>query len=193
MHKEPNESLTRLYWWLLTLVVCALAGLLAYCAWGIIQDGKLADESVTWPSAPGTILSASVTSSSGYRSGTTHSVSLHYRFAVDGRLLEGHRATFGVALSRRQCQEIVDAHPVGSVAPIHYRPGQPDMNVVEPGGGTAYGLAVIAGFAELILLPCACFMCWFGVRMLLPPPSRAELRRREQARARKRRRAGPRR
>ena len=36
MHKEPNESLTRLTWWLLTLVVCALAGLLAYCAWGII-------------------------------------------------------------------------------------------------------------------------------------------------------------
>jgi hypothetical protein len=161
---------------------------LAYCAWGIVQDGKLAEESVTWPSVPGTILSVSTRSSGGYRIATTHNVSIHYRFTVDGRVLEGSRATFGVALSRRQCQDIVDVHPVGSIAQIHYRPGAPEMNVVEPGGGTAYGLAVVAGFGELILFPCVCFMVWFGVKLLLPPPSREELRRREQARARKRRR-----
>jgi hypothetical protein len=186
VHKEPNDSLTRLACWLLMAGLWAAVVLFAYCAWGIIQDGKLADESLTWPSAPGTILYASVMSSSSYRSGTTHNVSIHYRFSVDGRVLEGRRATFGAALSRRECQDIVDAHPVGSIAEIHYRPGAPEINVVQPGGGASYGLAVVAGICELILFPCACFISWFGVKMLLPPPGRAELRRRDQVRARKR-------
>jgi hypothetical protein len=188
-YKQPSEFVTRLLWWLLTLAACALAALLAYCAWGIVQEGKLAEESATWPSVPGTILSASVRNSSGYRGSRTHSVSIHYRFTVDGRELEGGRATFGVALSLRRCQEIVDAHPAGSTAQIHYRPGAPEMNVVEAGGDTAYGLAAVAGLADLIVIPCACFMLWFGVKLLLPPPSRGESRRHEKARARKRRRA----
>jgi hypothetical protein len=179
---EPNERWLRLWWWFLTLGVSALAVLLACCMWWTLRDGRLADESVTWPSVPGTILSVSATSSGGYR-GTSHTVRIHYRFAVDGRVLEGYRASFGFALSGGECQDIVNAHPVGSIAQIHYRPGAPETNVVEPGGGTAYGLVVIGALGELILFPFICAMFWFGVKLLLPPPSRAELARRSQARA----------
>jgi len=186
MHKDPDLRSARLGWWLLTLLVVGVNALVVFCIYDIVEHGKLAAESLTWPSVPGTVYASGVTISHGHRSATSYHADVRYRFTVGGRVFEGRGASFEGCDSTRACEAIVDTYPAGSRAEVHYRPGTPEMNVLIPGGGISYGAVAAFGFLELLIFPLTCFMLWFGVKLLLPPPSRAELRRREEARARAR-------
>jgi len=186
MHRESGEWGPRFGWWLLTLAFVGLNVLMGLCIRDLVHEGSLAAESVTWPSAPGTILSASVGVSHGHRGATSYRADIRYRFAVGERMFEGRRLAFDGCGSERACQALVDAHPAGSPAEIHYRPASPEENVVIPGGGTDDVLVLVFGLGEVLLALITLAMVTLGVILLLPLPMLPlALQRRQQARAEK--------
>ena len=99
-------------------------------------------------------------------------------------MFKGRRTAFDPHFSRQSGQAMVDSHRPGDAVPVYYRPGDPETCVLEPGGGSTTSLAVLVALIDLIIAPLAAFMTWFMVVLLRPARTRAELRRREKARAR---------
>jgi hypothetical protein len=190
MKLTPSESTLRWHWWLVVIVAWGLVGLIGYCVWRVAKDGRLAEESASWPSVSGTVLSSTVSASGGgYRSIRSYGPVIRYRFTVDGRVFEGGRTAFNGHFSQKSSQEIVDAHRAGDPVLVHYRPGDPEICVLQPGVSTSVGLIVLIVLivlSGLILVPTAAVMTWFGVLLLRTPPTRAGLRRKQKSRARAR-------
>jgi len=187
MKLARSESTLRWLWWLGVIVAWGLVGLIGYGVWTVARDGRLAEESASWPSVSGTVLSSAVSASGGgYRSIRSYDPAIRYRFTVDGRVFEGRRTAFNRQFSQKSSQEIVDAHRAGDPVLVYYRPGDPENCVLQPGGSISVGLAVLSVLPELILVPIAAVMTWFGVLLLRPPRTRADVRRRQKARARAR-------
>lgn len=158
--------------------ICAslAAALFGGGAWGLqawaIEE---AQESTTWPTTAGTITSADV-ERVRIRNGRRVDVyaaeaDLRYAYVVDGVEHVGTRETLGGAAHRWRDEEqgrreVQRMYPVGSQVTVWYRPTNPRLAVLQPGGAEddartlvlAQGVTVAGGLG-LLLVPVA-WLAW---------------------------------
>ncbi len=95
-----------------------------------------AQESGSWPSAQGIILSSTVASQRGSKGGTTYKPEVTYSYTVDGTEYQGDLIAYGMKGSssdRSFAQHYDKKYPEGSTVPVAYDPAKPQTSVLEPG------------------------------------------------------------
>ncbi len=94
-----------------------------------------ANESTTWPVADGTVQNSTVEYHSSSEGGGTYHAEVLYQFSVDGLTRSGNKVAFGDYGSGdpSHAQNIVNRYPKGKQVTVHYRPGDPDTCILEPG------------------------------------------------------------
>jgi len=121
-----------------------------------------AKESVIWPTANGTIHNSTVEYQSSVKGGGTYHAEVLYQFTADGQIHSGNKVAFGDYGSSNpsHAQSIVNRYPKGEAVKVHYRTGDPDTCVLEPGlHGQAWFLPgfgfifVVAGSVMAVFLP----------------------------------------
>jgi len=172
MRRDPSDAFPR-WGWLLIVTIWLVVGAIGYGAWMIVHEGRLAEESASWPSVQGTVLSSSASVGGGYRSPTTYGVAIRYRFTVDGRTFEGRRTAFSPQFSWQGSQAMVDSHTPGSSVLVYYRPEDPETCVLEPGGRAETWVAVVLALTGVVIAALAGFMTKFALWMSRLPRMRA--------------------
>lgn len=136
---------------------------------GILEQAA----SKNFPSTAGRITHSELTSQHGSH-GASYDVKLEYEYEVDGRSYKGTRYRCIRTGSLEAMRQVVDAHPVGSSAPVYYNPKDPQDSLLSPGMERSDWMAL------LLLTPFNLVMLglWFYVgwqwRKLAPPPAPAQ-------------------
>lgn len=112
--------------------------------WGVINL-RLARESTGWPSVQGSVLSTSYVylddKTSRDPANRERSALVVYKYQLDTVSYRGHRVTFsedallGLWSTSEQARVVLEKYRAGSPVTVFYRPGDPAMAVLEPGGG----------------------------------------------------------
>ncbi len=102
------------------------------------KEARLARESLTWPTAPGRILSSTVADvriPRGKGSTPGHEARIRYEYTVDGERYENDFIHFGYAKHSglAPANSLVQRYPVEKQVRIAYDPGKPAFSVLEPG------------------------------------------------------------
>lgn len=132
-----------------------------------------ANESTTWPVADGTVQSSTVAYHSGGKGGGTYHAEVRYQFVVNGQTRSGHKVAFGDygSSSPSHAQNIVNRYPEGQAVKVHYRAGDPDTCILEPGlHGQAW---LLPGFG-FIFFVAGSLMAVFLPRLMRPSERAAE-------------------
>ena len=91
-------------------------------------------ESSHYPSVIGTITHSELKSHRTSKGGTTYHAVVEYSFAVGGQKFAGDKIRFGLnSSSYATAWGLVNAHPVGSTAPVFYKPTNPQESLLSPG------------------------------------------------------------
>jgi len=94
-----------------------------------------ARESTTWPVTDGTVQNSTMEFHSSSKGGGTYHAEVLYQFTVDGQTHSGNRVAFGDfgSSSPSHAQNIVNRYSKGKSVRVHYRMGDPDTCILEPG------------------------------------------------------------
>lgn len=129
--------------------------------WGA-KELRLAQESLRWPVADGTIRNSSVEYHSSSDGGGTYQAEVFYQFTVDGESHSGNKVSFGDYGTSHpaHAQKIVNRYPQGLQVPVYYRGEEPNTCILEPGwhwqnwGILAFGILFFTvGSLLVICLP----------------------------------------
>jgi hypothetical protein len=150
-------------------LLVALDGVFIFLIAGSIRNGLRAHASRSWPTVPGVVTSARLTTSKGGRGATTCLPDIRYVYAVDGTSYTGRRVAFRDGYGCTEAERLVDRYGSPAVVTVHVRPGEPGTAVLEPGSwdGPSY-----LGFhvpLTLLLLFCTLLFAW-GLRAVLREP-----------------------
>jgi hypothetical protein len=126
--------------------------------------------SASWPSTPGTVVSAKGdTSSRSSRSGgTDYRVMVAYAYEVGGQRFEGHRIAFGDNLwgnarSRAEMDQRVSFYHPGREVKVYYDPASPDRCTLTPGVGNLPFNATLVIGAALVIVGASVMLGWIRV------------------------------
>jgi hypothetical protein len=133
--KNPSSRRQSFLWWII-IGAFILFGLVAFVAG--VRDVYRAWESETWPAAEGVVRNSYVEyeTDSDHEDRGTYWAEVRYEFTVDGRTRTGARVAFGgdaASSDPSSAQTIVNRYPAGAAVTVYYRPGNPDVCVLEPG------------------------------------------------------------
>lgn len=151
-----------------------------FCVLGILavsygsQNLWNARASQSWPTAPGTVVSASISKNRVHISAETarrsraddeepvesdYTFGFVYTYDVDGTTHYGNLRRFGgyVGGSENWAASAASDYPVGSRVTVAFQPGDPDLAVIEP--GIVNEALVLPGFGALAIL--------FGIAVLV--------------------------
>lgn len=100
-----------------------------------------ASRSVSFPTAPGQVVSSEVESqrSSGGggvgRGRTVHRAKISYTYTIGGQTYSGDRVRYAEwsSSSSGHAQSLVQRYPPGAPISVHYNPARPEVSVIEPG------------------------------------------------------------
>ncbi|MEZ5318755.1 MAG: DUF3592 domain-containing protein [Vicinamibacterales bacterium] len=108
--------------------------------WIGVDNMRQASASVGWPAVPGVVTRTSLESQiSGGSGGRTRSQTWRpvvvYEYEVNGAVHEADRISFGeyATSDRADAAAVLQRYPTGTRVTVRYRPGQPDVAVLEPG------------------------------------------------------------
>jgi hypothetical protein len=112
---------------------------------GALADLLRADQSQTWPSAPGRILHSEATMRLG--KGPRHSADIDYEYEVGGKCFTGSRVQFsqGNFRSNEGAQRVVDRYPVGATVDVRYDPDDPSLATLETSPAAATSAIWLGG------------------------------------------------
>ncbi|MBF0467960.1 MAG: DUF3592 domain-containing protein [Desulfamplus sp.] len=139
---------------LILIFVCGGATVLFLQTRGFIW-AKL---SVDWPVAQGRVISSWVERHHDLERGTSFEAKVAYEYIVEGVPFEGNRIFFGKAGSSHLSteEEIVSIYPAGKSVHVYYKPGNPEVCLLEPGKTGKSKLLIVFGmiflFAGLFLV-----------------------------------------
>lgn len=136
------------------LRVAALIGfaglfVIAFCGW----DWQKGARTSKWPSVPGVVESAAITTSvsGGKHRTTNYHCRVSYRFEVGGAVWHGSRIrATGESTGESDAREDLGRYAPGSPCTVHYDPADPSEACLEPGGNV--GALAGMGLGALILL-----------------------------------------
>ncbi len=120
--------------WYTLLIGLALVGGGGGLAWygqGLVDRAL---KSVTWPQAPGVVLSSRVATKQE-KGKTKYWAVVSYEFESQGQKRTGSTISFGgsKSSSRLEYDKIVAKYPAGKAVQVYHDPSNPDINVLEPG------------------------------------------------------------
>lgn len=99
-----------------------------------------ARESVHWPTAQGEIIASTIEerrkpSRRGHLGTTSYYPQVRYQFFIDRQRFKGDRIAYGDygSSDRGHAERITRRYPQGKTVTVHYRPGQPQDALLEPG------------------------------------------------------------
>ena len=142
--------------WRLFRMIVAVSPLAFFAgAWLALSHGlglrDLANDSATWPTADGVVVTAEVVERSS-RGGDEFEPRIAYAYVVTGRPYTGHVVRSGGFEygNRARAEAKLAEYPVGSAVTVRYDPGDPGRAVLEPGGGGDWWLFTGAGIASAV-------------------------------------------
>jgi hypothetical protein len=181
MKTEP----TRLPAVVILVMTFGVVPLLVWGLWKTSEQAALAQRSLTWPSVHGTIISTRYDPpSGGYRTYRGCRLHVHYRFEVDAESRAGDRFSYG-STSCDDLREAAWLHPAGSDVLVYYDPSDHTRSLLSPRDGRAWPFYLLFVPLIVVLLFAGGLVLVLELR-LWRPPSRADQRRRERARQRRR-------
>ena len=138
-----------------------------------VQNTRLAAESRDWPSVEGEIVGSDVVeerTQSQSRAGDDRRVyrsAIRYRYRVDGADYEGDRVSLGeyATENRADAEAVTRRYPPGRRVPVHYRPGEPDASLLEPGSG---GLPWLYTAIGSVFLLAGLVLAWAAPKLIAP-------------------------
>jgi hypothetical protein len=137
------------------LVSILLAVFGVFGVWQVVTgagEAREAWESSGWPTAPGTVLSAVVhtsTSAARHGSGTSYTPQISYSYRVNGETFTGTTIAPGRMWATKSAYAAVRMFPTGSQPPVYYAPGDPKEAVLVPGLRAANLAKLLFGFVPL--------------------------------------------
>lgn len=144
----------------------AVAALLAFISHR--RKSRIA-ASAHWPAVKGTVLSNEVTVvGAGVRPGEvapTYSISLRYRYAVNGTTYESNRVGWGTKSADRKPdipEAFVRDHPAGRSIHVFYDPADPGMAMIDPTGRLGLVHVNMAGVMTWTLGFCGALLLIFA-------------------------------
>lgn len=112
-----------------------------------------ARQSVSWPRADGVVLSSEIKTRSSARGPSQSYLEVRYEYSVNG-------APYADYFQRQSAAATAAKYAKGTRLPIRYKPGRPEVSVIEtglnprlfltPGGGLAF---LVAGLLALAVIP----------------------------------------
>jgi hypothetical protein len=104
-----------------------------------LRARKLCAASLTWPTAPGRVVSSAIKAGA---KGTVRFL-VSYTYTVAGQTFTGGTANFGGVTSANEANRLIAAYPADSDATVHYNPGNPSQAALEAGGKGGLPLLII--------------------------------------------------
>jgi Protein of unknown function (DUF3592) len=149
----PNApTISRSLTWQLRIMQAGMLVLFFGGSWFMLSYGipmqRLAIASKTWPTVPGTVMTADVARSTS-RTGDVFDPHVTYAYVVDGESYFGQIVRSGGFDygDRARAEAKLAVYPVGAVVAVRYDPNRPSRSVLESGGGGDSWLLVGAGIA----------------------------------------------
>ena len=154
------------------LILILLGAGFSVWGWGLITDAR---ESLSWPTATGTVLHSRVTSYTSTSDGKPtqmYSADIGYRYTVNKKTYTSRDVSLGEHSSNSSggMRELTQQYPVGKSITVYYDPDKPHNALLEPGPAFityipfAFGvLSIIAGLAAFF---------WKNGSPMPPPGSR---------------------
>jgi hypothetical protein len=113
---------------------------LAACVWFIFElwSARRGWATLNWPSVPGVILIAALSTSRAFGSGGPFVMTVRYSYEVDGKPFEGTRLQYGhdsfdsTYLEAAAKKRLAGYEP-GKATRVHFNPRNPNDAVLEPG------------------------------------------------------------
>lgn len=150
--------------WLPLVFLLIFGGLgLAFLVIALVSRQK-AQTSQRWPTAPGTVLSATLKEHVSHDHDDTPSTHysyepvVEYNYTVGGQTYSSRRIGYGAnRFGRGQAAKILERYPVGSAVTVHYNPANPAEAVLETqaAGSTVFLILGIVFMALCLLSGCA--------------------------------------
>ncbi|GAB4356205.1 MAG: hypothetical protein Fur0042_25530 [Cyanophyceae cyanobacterium] len=105
-----------------------------------IHEVNSAQDSTHWPTAQGKIMVSTIeerrqTGRRNQLNTSSYYPQVRYRFFIDRQRFEGDRIAYGDygSSDRGHAERITRRYPQGKTVTVHYRPGQPQDALLEPG------------------------------------------------------------
>lgn len=146
--------------------ICGGLFLLAFAAGSVFmilsyfKNKKKAAASLSWSTAPGTILESSVREASGsdFDGPATYTVKLSYSYQVMGQTYQGKNIHIGArsTVPHSKAQATASQYPAGSAVTVYYDPANPADAVLER-AAPANTVVLILGIIFLFIT--LCLMC----------------------------------
>lgn len=155
---------------IVTSIILFLFGA-GFCVWGwiLIADARL---SISWPTAPATIVYSEIKSSDSRSDGKTtrmYSADIRYQYTVNGKRYASSRISFGdhSSSSSTGMEKLVNKYLKGSQATAYYDPDKPGNALLEPGPVLISYIPFVFGALSIIAALIALFKKKF---VSMPPP-----------------------
>ena len=154
--RKPVRTRTKVLVFLMGLLFAGVGAAVLVWGAGVVREAQASE---SWPTAPGRVLSARMTSHRSDDS-TTYGADVQYEYMVDGVRYTGDRVHFGQysTSDRSYARGILKRYPKGKAVKVYHDPDRPDRSILEPGaGGAAWitpilgGVFLLAGAGMLVL------------------------------------------
>lgn len=158
------------------IFVLALLALGIYLVVFSVRSKKKAEESQSWPGAPGMVTAAEVKCSVNRDEDGNESYAYYpkveYTYQVGGETLTGNRLAFGGQVAQKNqaaVQKSLERYPVGGLVTVYYDPARLSEAVLErQAGGAKWSLVI--GIICLVLSLCITCPLLFGLIRTLTSP-----------------------
>lgn len=128
---------------------------------------------LSFPTAPGRILSAKIVTHEGKKNGNTYSPDLTYAYEIGGRHLNGSVVDAMLPnLQEKACRDVLARYPVDAKVLVYYDPDNPNSAVLEPGisGEDMHDFIL----ASALTLPILWLWALLAMRIVYTKPGYAE-------------------
>lgn len=140
--------------WVLLLAWCCLcSGITLFADFLLARSMHKQLEALAFATAQATVIDGEVAEIGGGEE-TTYRPRIRYRYLVAGREFGGDRYRFGFSTGNRcYVDEIVQAHPAGSITTAYYNPADPAESLLSPGlsAHDFFGLLCLTPFNVVLL------------------------------------------
>lgn len=147
---------------IIKFLIILLIGFFALFAYLFGVHGRDGRRSPSWPATEGTVVTSTVERETGYsESGLAgYRVYVKYAYVVDGAEYTSSQVQFTTPRSyteQQDAQRDAARYPVGGTVRVYYRPGNPSVACLEPGGESVW---VTAG--AVVMMVAMIGLCVFG-------------------------------
>ena len=146
MSDENTSPIVRFGQWMMAIIFLVSGPVSGYFLFQIYLTARA---SAFWPSVPGTITQAEVSTSAVGR----FRADVSYTYSVEGRPMFGNRvrASDGEFSVSDGAKQIIDGLAIGQQVDVHYDPSDPTRSLLQPGAGIQEHVLLVVPVVMLLI------------------------------------------